>query len=285
MSKILVAIQTMDLYVYKLNESTGNWEQQAVTENWVVSTLLAGRSKDKDFSLTEGKWMFVMAGGEGVQALTGYSLNFTKDIVLDYGNAESIEGSAEGNMITDEDPKFGKDEVPEGTVLTAINGEAISLEGQTIINGQYGQLVVVADGSYTYTINDDFRGYGEKDIFTYEVTSPSGEKAQSDLVFELNLSFREDRIEIDNTVIVNTEPVKVHDGISEIASVTSISVLDLSLLDPIVSADLIGTEGVMTFTVDENQVKELNFQGEGGSALSLATSFDLIIYRLDPVTE
>ena len=268
MSKILVAIQTMDLYVYKLNESTGNWEQQAVTENWVVSTLLAGRSKDKDFSLTEGKWMFVMAGGEGVQALTGYSLNFTKDIVLDY-----------------EDPKFGKDEVPEGTVLTAINGEAISLEGQTIINGQYGQLVVEADGSYTYTINDDFRGYGEKDIFTYEVTSPSGEKAQSDLVFELNLSFREDRIEIDNTVIVNTEPVKVHDGISEIASVTSISVLDLSLLDPIVSADLIGTEGVMTFTVDENQVKELNFQGEGGSALSLATSFDLIIYRLDPVTE
>ncbi|MCU7226088.1 hypothetical protein OC498_14565, partial [Acinetobacter bohemicus] len=35
-------LATMDLYVYKLNESTGQWEQQSVTENLVISYLLGG---------------------------------------------------------------------------------------------------------------------------------------------------------------------------------------------------------------------------------------------------
>ncbi|WP_064503658.1 Ig-like domain-containing protein [Thiopseudomonas alkaliphila] len=149
---------TMDLYAYKLNESTGEWEQQSVNKNWLVAVLLGGRSKDTDFTLTQGKWMFTMASGEGVQALTGFELKFTKDVVLDYANAESVSGSAEGNMITDDDPKYGADEVPEGSTVTAIkdgNGNWLdtSANGEIVVEGKYGTLVVKADGSYTYTVN------------------------------------------------------------------------------------------------------------------------------------
>src|SRR5690606_26054776 len=77
-------IGTMDLYLYKFNESLGEWEQQQVNKNWIVSYLLGGQSEQTKFTLTEGKWMFVMAGGEGIQALTGYSLNVKADVVLDY---------------------------------------------------------------------------------------------------------------------------------------------------------------------------------------------------------
>src|SRR5699024_8454457 len=114
------------------------WEQHAVKKSWVISYLLGGKSKDTDFTLTEGKWMFVMASAGGVQALTGYTLRFTKDVILDYGDAESISGSASGNMMTDDDGKYGKDEVPEGSSVTAVkdaNGEWIQVSGnaETII--------------------------------------------------------------------------------------------------------------------------------------------------------
>src|SRR5690606_21741120 len=126
-------------------------------------------SSDVCSSDLEGKWMFVMASAGGVQALTGYTLRFTKDVILDYANAESISGSASGNMMTDDDGKYGKDEVPEGSSVTAVqdaNGEWIQVSGnaETIIEGKFGTLVVKADGSYTYTVNEDFRGYGEKEI-------------------------------------------------------------------------------------------------------------------------
>ncbi|WP_267285307.1 Ig-like domain-containing protein [Acinetobacter pullicarnis] len=119
-------VGTMDLYVYKLNETTNEWEQHAVKQNWVVSYLLGGKSEDTSFTLGEGKWMFVMASGEGVQVLTGYKLYFTKDVVLDYNNAESVKGEAHGNMLTDEDPKFGQDELPAGTTLTSVNGQTLN---------------------------------------------------------------------------------------------------------------------------------------------------------------
>ncbi len=273
---------TMDLYAYKLNESTGEWEQQSVNKNWLVAVLLGGKSKDTDFTLTQGKWMFTMASGEGVQALTRFELTFTKDEVLDYVNAESVSGSAEGNMITDDDPKYGADEVPEGSRLTAVNGIEVSTNAPTIIHGKYGTLVVEADGSYTYTVNEDFRGYDEKDVFTYRVTSPSGKTSEADLTFVLDLTPSESRIEIDNIVLMDTEPTITHDGESDIKPAVGFSLLEVGFLGPILSADALSDAGAMSFNVGENQIKELTFHGSAGG-LS-ASTYDLFIYKLDPET-
>nr|WP_270049376.1 BapA/Bap/LapF family large adhesin [Ignatzschineria rhizosphaerae] len=279
---------TMDLYAYKLNESTGEWEQQFVNKNWLVAVLLGGRSKDTDFTLTEGKWMFTMASGEGVQALTGFDLKFSKDVVLDYAAAKDVSGSAEGNMITDEDAKYGRDEVPEGSTVTAIqdgNGKWFlpSDNGEIVADGKYGVLVVKADGSYTYTVNDSFRDFGEKDKFTYQVTSPSGKTSESDLTFELNITPKEDRIDVDSTVVLNSEPTITHDGKSDIKAGVGFSVLKLGLLGPVLGADLLGGKEAMSFNVGENQVKELTFHGSAGG-IAVGTKYNLFIYKLDPET-
>ncbi|OYQ77491.1 hypothetical protein B9T19_10090, partial [Ignatzschineria sp. F8392] len=278
---------TMNLYFYKLNESTGQWEQQMVEKNWLVSYLLGGKSEETTFELTEGKWMVLMAGNLGVQALTGYTLKLKKDIILDYGEAESVKGSATGNMITDEDPKYGMDEVPEGTTLTAIkgsNGEWLetSSNGEIVVEGLYGHLIVKADGSYHYEVNEDFRGYGEKDIFTYEVTSPSGKTSQSELTFELNITPREERIEFDNTVVLNTEPTITYDGKSDLKQV-GFSVLDLPLAGSILSAEALSGAETLDFTVGVDEVKEMTFHGSAGG-VAIGVGYDLHIYKLDPET-
>ncbi|TPT71775.1 Ig-like domain-containing protein, partial [Acinetobacter baumannii] len=259
-------VGTMDLYVYKLNESTGQWEQQAVKENWVVSVLLGGKSKETEFNLAQGKWMFVMASGQGIQALTGYSLKITDAITHDYNEAADMTGSISGNMLTDEDPKFGKDDLPEGTTITSINGKTLSGNGEVIIEGEYGKLTVKADGSYSYTVNSDFRGpFGAKDVFTYVVTSPSGNTAEATLEIELNITPREERIEIHNTVVLDLEPQVILDtDKSTIENATGFKLLDLGLLGPILSADALAGAGAMEFSVGENQVRELTFHGSAG---------------------
>ncbi|SJM38383.1 hypothetical protein A1019T_02375 [Psychrobacter pasteurii] len=276
-------IGTMDLYAYKQNESTGEWEQQSVNENWLVAVLLGGRSKDTDFTLTQGKWMFTMASGEGIQALTGFELKFTKDVVLDYANAESIRGLVEGNMITDDDPKYGADEVPEGSRLTSVNGVEVLNNAPTTIDGKYGTLEVKADGSYKYTVHESFRGYGEKDIFTYQVTSPLGKTSESDLTFLLDLTSSELHIEIDNIVLMDAEPTITHDGKSNIKNAVGFSVLEVGFLGPILSADALSGSGAMSFNVGQNQVKELTFHGSAGG-VAVGVGYDLFIYKLDPET-
>ncbi|MDQ8936981.1 BapA/Bap/LapF family large adhesin, partial [Acinetobacter rudis] len=278
-------VGTMDLYVYKLNESTGQWEQHAVKPNWVVSVLLGGKSKETEFNLGQGKWMFVMASGQGIQALTGYTLKVTNAINHDYNEATSVKGSTSGNMLTDEDPKFGKDDLPEGTTITSINGQQLAGHGEVVIQGLYGKLTVKADGSYTYTVDPDFRGpFGAKDVFNYVVTSPAGNSAEAKLEIELNITPSEDRIEIHNTVVLELEPqVTLDTDKSTIKSATGFKLLDLGLLGPILSADALTGAGAMEFSVGENQVRELTFHGSAGG-ISLGKVFDLVIFKLDPAT-
>ncbi|WP_189363350.1 BapA/Bap/LapF family large adhesin, partial [Ignatzschineria indica] len=283
-------VGTMDLYAYKLNDSTGEWEQQFVKENWIVSWLLGGKSKPTDFSLTEGQWMFVMNAGEGIQALTGFGLEFKKDVVLDYGNPKEISGSATGNMMTDSDARYGADVLPEGAKVVGVTGHDgveidISPNASTVIYGEHGVLTVKADGSYTYVVNDDFRGYGEKDQFTYTVKSPDGATSTADLIFDIDLKSSEERIVPDSVVLVDEiEPTVVVDtDKSEIKNAVNFSLLNLGLLGPILSADAITGKGGMEFSVGEDQVRELTIHGSGGG-VSIGQVFDLYVYKLDPVT-
>lgn len=279
---------TSDLYVYKLNESTNQWEQQSVSENWVVAGLLGGKGKDTNFDLTQGKWAFMMAPGEGIAVLTGYSIRVTEDNTFDYSDAESVSGSANGNILTDNDAKFGQDELPAGSVVTSINDTVISKDGPTVIEGQYGKLTIQADGSYEYTVNADFRGpYGSEETFTYIVTSPNGNSSSADLTIQLNIIPAVKRIEIDATVVVDVEPTLVLDADrtdNPIDKVGSFSLVNLGLLGPVLGADILGGKGTMKFSVGENQVRELTFKGDGGGVVSIGVQHDLFIYKLDEST-
>ena len=73
----------------------------------------------------------------------------------------------------------GEDTVTPGTTVTDIDSSSNQLEptsavvdGITVftIQGQYGVLVIGANGNYTYTANGDFASLGQSETFTYTVS-------------------------------------------------------------------------------------------------------------------
>ncbi|KZX36315.1 hypothetical protein A6V30_07940 [Wohlfahrtiimonas chitiniclastica] len=274
---------TMNLLLYKLNESTGEWIQQSAKNNWIISYLLGGKSSPTEFSLDEGQWMFVMSGGYGVQALTGYTLKVVSDVVLDYGDPKSVKGSKAGNMLTDHDERYGSDEITSGTRIESINGIHVSVNAPTLVRGEHGVLLVKSDGSYTYKINDDYRGYGSQDEFEYQITSPEGEKSEAKLIFDLNIKAPDERLMISNTVELSVEPELIFDGASDIPKQTGFKVANVGLLGPVLSADAIGADGGMNISVKEDQWKELTFEGNAGG-VSLGGTYTLYVYKFNAVT-
>nr|WP_264821867.1 BapA/Bap/LapF family large adhesin [Acinetobacter sp. Marseille-Q1620] len=273
---------TMDLYVYKQNATTGEWEQQDFVENWFFAAV-GGSSSRAEYTLDEGEWMFVLSPGEGITTLTGYTIHFIEDTVSDYNNLVSVEGSITGNMLTDVDATHGADELPTGTTLTTINGQEVLADGETIILGEYGILTVQSDGSYTYEIYKDFNGYGQTDTFHYVVTSPSGMTAEADLNIELNIEPATDQLVVDQTVLVDVQPTITETTNSDIKSVIGFELANVDVLGGVINGSVLEAEGVMKWTVGENSVRELTFDAEalGGS---INTSYDLYIYKLDEAT-
>ena len=281
---------TMNLNLYKLNESTNEWELQAVKENWVVSYLLGGVSKEANFSLDEGQWLFVMSGNEGISALTGYTLKFLEDTVLDYSQATAVSGSVTGNILADDDASSSYDELPVGTTVTSItssNGAPQTLEsGETTIQGQYGTLTISPEGSYEYRVNEDFRGpYGSEESFTYTITSPDGNTASAELNIQLNILPVDKQIKIDQSLIVDVEPTIILDTTdSEIKDAVGFRVLDLSFgSSSVLDLELLGGKPPLEFTVGDNQVRELTLHGSGGG-VDIAKTYSMAVYKLDENT-
>ena len=281
---------TMNLNLYKLNESTNEWELQAVKENWVVSYLLGGVSKEASFSLDEGQWLFVMSGNEGISALTGYTLKFLEDTVLDYSQATAVGGSVTGNILADDDASSSYDELPVGTTVTSItssDGPPQTLESaETTIQGQYGTLTISPDGSYEYRINEDFRGpYGSEESFTYTITSPDGNTASAELNIQLNILPVDKQIKIDQSLIVDVEPTIILDTTdSEIKDAVGFGVLDLSFgSSSVLDLELLGGKPPLEFTVGDNQVRELTLHGSGGG-VDIAKTYSMAVYKLDENT-
>ena len=280
---------TMDLSLYKLNESTNEWELQEVKENWVVSYLLGGVSKETDFSLDEGQWLFVMSGGEGISALTGYTLKFLEDTVLDYSEATAVSGSVTGNILADDDASFSYDELPNDTTVTSITsftGTQTFESGETTIQGQYGTLTISPDGTYEYSVNEDFRGpYGSEEHFTYTVASPDGNTASAELTIQLNILPVDKQIKIDKSLVVDAEPTVILDTEnSEIKDAVGFGVLDLSFgSSSVLDLELLGGKPPLEFTVGDNQVRELTLHGSAGG-VELAKTYSMAVYKLDEDT-
>ena len=272
-----VAVLTeYSLYVYRLNESTGEYVQYSVEESWLKATLLAGNSDALTLSLPEGQYLAFLAPAFGVTALVGYTLFVLEDKVLDYNTAEAVNGEMKGNVITDIDSTDGVDVLPEGTKVTAV--ETIDVSGQaqkknlgedlsTTIEGLYGTLTIHADGSYTYVIKESFNGvFGEsKDVFTYTV-SANGSDATAKLEILIDNKIPEPKpVSIFDTIIVNPQVAGIElKGNDKVQNLQSFELLQVGLLDPILSAKAVDLSAYRQFSVGENMVRELTMKGDAG---------------------
>ncbi|HFZ8996759.1 TPA: BapA/Bap/LapF family large adhesin [Citrobacter freundii] len=158
---------SFDLYIYRFNDVTQQFEQWRVVNNWLNAPLLGGQSDQLRLNLPGGEYLFLLNPASGVTALTGYTLNVLEDHVY---SVESLSSSTQGNVLND-------DIAPAGTLITQVNGVEVGATGTTDIAGAYGTLTIDAQGNYTYTLRS---GTGADSInvpdsFIYTATAPNGD--------------------------------------------------------------------------------------------------------------
>ena len=160
-------LSTFDLYVYKFNDVTQQYEQYRVVNTWLTAPLLGGTSSQLTLTLPGGEYLFLLKNASGVAALTGYTLNILQDHTY---AVESVTASTSGNVMND-------DIHPVDSHITQVNGVAIAASGTTTIVGEYGTLTIDAAGNYTYKLNSGLGADSIKtpDSFVYTITAPNGD--------------------------------------------------------------------------------------------------------------
>jgi len=162
-----------DLYIYKFNPATQSYERMRTEAGWLRAPLLGGTSAPLTLTLPAGDYIFLMNTVSGITALTGYQINVLEDHVY---AVTSTTAATTGDVLQ-------SDVVPAGTHVTQVNGVDVNATGTTRIEGQYGTLLIDADGKYTYTLR---AGVGADlistpDTFVYTVTAPNGDKDTASL--------------------------------------------------------------------------------------------------------
>lgn len=157
-----------DLYVYKFNNATQTFEQMRVEPGWLRAPLLGGTSSQLTLNLPAGEYLFLLNTAAGITALTAYTLSVLQDHVY---SVSSIGESTTGDVLAN-------DPVPDGTVVTEVNGVAVNSSGTTDIQGEYGTLTIDSSGQYTYTLNSGVGAdhISTPDTFVYTITAPNGAK-------------------------------------------------------------------------------------------------------------
>lgn len=166
-------LSTFDLYIYKFNDVTQQFEQYQVQKTWLTAPLLGGTSGQLTLTLPGGEYLFLLNNASGVSVLTGYTLNILQDHTY---AVESLSATTTGNVMQD-------DIVPAGSHVTQVNGVSIAATGTTTINGEYGVLTIDANGNYTYKLNAGVGADSIKtpDSFVYTVKAPNGDTDSASL--------------------------------------------------------------------------------------------------------
>ncbi|MFC0072230.1 BapA/Bap/LapF family large adhesin [Samsonia erythrinae] len=160
-------VSGFDLYIYKFNDATQQYDQYRVVDSWLQVLLVGGTSEALTLTLEGGRYLFLMDTAYGLTAFTRYTLNILEDHIY---SVETVSTSVSGNVMQD-------DTAPSGSIISAVNGVAIAADGMTSVTGSYGVLAIDAQGNYTYTLNNGVGADGitAPDSFVYTLTAPDGE--------------------------------------------------------------------------------------------------------------
>ncbi|WP_374090855.1 DUF5801 repeats-in-toxin domain-containing protein [Methylomicrobium lacus] len=137
----------------------------------------------------------VLTDQDGDTANDTLSVNIVDDVPAAAADFDTLAsgtfGPATGNVITDAEGDGGADtQGADGATVTAIagnnpGGSALTAVGAgTTVNGQYGQLTINADGSYSYSRSAGTPG-GVSDVFTYTLTDADGDASTATLTIAI----------------------------------------------------------------------------------------------------
>lgn len=112
-------------------------------------------------------------GAAGVGLLGGLSAS---GVDSDFTRATAVPAAVAGNVVTDPGPGGAIDIVSPQTVVQSVTvgGTTTAVAGDaTVVDGNWGTLVINRDGSYTYTPDADAAAIGQTDVFTYALLDGS----------------------------------------------------------------------------------------------------------------
>ncbi|MBV4484611.1 BapA prefix-like domain-containing protein [Pseudomonas sp. SWRI153] len=188
-SNLLALLGSMTVGLYKLNTATN---QYVLVKSYGGNALLnlgGGNYGIKFDDQTAGSYQVRVAVG-GLGLLT--SVNTSLINVATYTN-QFVVGSytpVSGNLLTDT-AGGGADVLGSVytllSVLVAGSYVAPGYNGVTLV-GNYGSLLVQANGNYTYTLKPGLTDavIGQEDTFTYQLTHPNGTVDTATLTIDLN---------------------------------------------------------------------------------------------------
>ncbi|MRS17313.1 BapA prefix-like domain-containing protein [Enterobacteriaceae bacterium RIT691] len=164
---------TFDLYIYRFNTATQQYELYQSQKGWLTAPLLGGQSSQLTLTLGGGDYLFLLNTASGLTVLTGYTLNILQDHTY---AVDSMTASTTGNVLSN-------DVLPTDAVITVVNGVAVSATGTTTINGHYGTLTIDAKGNYTYTLKSGVGAdsISTPDSFVYTVKAANGDTDSASL--------------------------------------------------------------------------------------------------------
>lgn len=287
-----------DLLIYKWNAEFKQYELFKKESNWFGVALLGGVSDELSYTLDSGQYIALLEPNRGINALYGYTLKTTQDLLLNYADPISVAGQAKGNVIDDINPSLGsKDYSPnvELLYLTALNGQTIvqdQLNSGLKVEGQYGTLEIFANGDYVYTAySEKHFNYGDQDNFIYTVYDPVlNQSKNAELTITLDLVDLRPEIDTVN-VQLSIDPTETY--VSNLAldnhvtnakkSTTGFGVVGVGL-GSVLSADIIATKPGLTIKVDQGELVSMQFSATGSSVVGVGNVSDLVIYKKNPET-
>ncbi|MGU3315369.1 BapA/Bap/LapF family large adhesin [Sphingomonas sp. M6A6_1c] len=228
--------------------------------------------------LTYQSGLGVGAGLLGSLAVSGTDIDYT-----DVGGVRPV--AATGNVITDPGVGGAVDVVSPGTHVTSVTNTvtgatiAVTADG-TVVDGEWGTLVINLNGSYTYTPDVNAAAIGHTDVFSYAIIDPSDNEVES-----ANLS-----ITVGSGAITGA-PVAVADV--AFAPVTYANVVETAApitysftTTPAVQLPLlpvaVGSHGERTdtFVVAPNTDADITIRASTAALLSVAPNYTLTLTNL-----
>lgn len=171
----------VNIVLSKYNTTTGGWDKVASnTDSGIFDFLgfFGEKAKVKINDLAEGQYRVDM---ESWSAITKFGYVETDIVIREVSSDFKVEVSdiheANGNVLAN-------DTIVSDTKLTGVDGVAVNAAGVTV-KGDYGTLIIKADGSYVYKPNADLNNIGKTELFEYTLTDVNGKSTTADLIVQI----------------------------------------------------------------------------------------------------
>uniref|UniRef100_UPI003905E89D BapA/Bap/LapF family large adhesin n=1 Tax=Pseudomonas putida TaxID=303 RepID=UPI003905E89D len=285
----VLALLNNSTFTLQVKDATGAWVTIATGNTQGLLDLIVlplglqvdiGKLQAGDYRLT------VASGGIGLVTQVTTSLDIEATSLTQFTGTGS---ATSGNVITDTgtDGTVDSRGPDSGAVLQVLkNGTYVAAASGagTTVQGQYGTLVIHADGSYTYTPNGSPSSVGKVDVFSYQLVHPNGLSDSANLYVRID-SPQATEIWSDSNL---SAPATVVDAVNDIDSsqITLANRVDSSSATlGTLSLPVIGSrQAIYTTSVAADTSADLQVVVNSANLLTLLGNTTIALYKLNTST-